>query len=56
MTLREIKFVGTKKFTLNAGKDTLIRNEKLINLRRYCEDAICAGKYGDEPLEKLKSM
>ena len=41
---------------LNAGKDTLIRNEKLINLRRYCEDAICAGKYGDEPLEKLKSM
>lgn len=41
---------------LNAGKETLIRNEKLINLRRYCEEAICAGKYGDEPLEKLKSM
>ena len=41
---------------LNAGKDTLIRNEKLIILRRYCEEAICAGKYGDEPLEKLKSM
>lgn len=41
---------------LNAGKETLIRNEKLINLRRYCEEAICAGKYGDEPLEKLSSM
>lgn len=41
---------------LNAGKDTLIKNEKLINLRRYCDEAICAGKYGDEPLEKLKSM
>ena len=41
---------------LNAGKETLIRNEKLINLRRYCDEAICAGKYGDEPLEKLKSM
>ena len=41
---------------LNAGKDTLIRNEKLINLRRYCEEAICAGKYGDEPLETLKDM
>ena len=41
---------------LNAGKETLIRNEKLINLRRYCEEAICAGKYGDDPLEKLKSM
>jgi len=41
---------------LNAGKDLLVRNEKLINLRRYCEDAIRAGKYGDEPIEKLKSM
>ena len=41
---------------LNAGKETLIRNEKLINLRRYCEEAICAGKYGDEPLETLKNM
>ena len=41
---------------LNAGKETLIRNEKLINLRRYCEEAICAGKYGDDPLEKLKCM
>jgi len=41
---------------LNAGKDTLIRNEKLINLRKYCEEAICSGKYGDEPLEKLKNM
>ncbi len=38
---------------LNAGKDTLIRNEKLINLKRYCEEAIVAGKEGKEPLDEL---
>ncbi len=38
---------------LNAGKDTLIRNEKLINLKKYCEDAIVSGKEGKEPLNEL---
>ena len=38
---------------LNAGKDTLIRNEKLINLKKYCEEAIIAGKEGKEPLNEL---
>lgn len=38
---------------LNAGKDTLIRNEKLINLKKYCEEAIVAGKEGKEPLDEL---
>ena len=38
---------------LNAGKDTLIRNEKLINLKKYCEDAIINGKEGKEPLDEL---
>ena len=33
-----------------------MRNEKLINLKRYCEDAISAGKYGDEPLEQLRAL
>ena len=56
--LEALPIKGRAKYiqNLNAGKTTLIRNEKLINLRRYCEEAISAGKYGDEPLEKLKSM
>ena len=56
--LEALPIKGRAKYiqNLNAGKETLIRNEKLINLRRYCNEAICAGKYGDEPLEKLKSM
>ena len=56
--LEALPIKGRAKYiqNLNAGKTTLVRNEKLINLRRYCEEAISAGKYGDEPLEKLKSM
>ena len=41
---------------LNAGKDTLVRNEKLINLKKYCVEAICAGKEGDLTIEKLSSL
>ena len=41
---------------LNAGVDTLIRNEKLINLKKYCEDAIVSGKEGEQPLAELKRL
>lgn len=49
---------GRSKYiqNLNAGHDQLVRNEKLINLKKYCVDAITAGKYGDEPIEKLTSL
>jgi DNA polymerase-1 len=49
---------GRSKYiqNLNAGLDTLVRNEKLINLKKYCVDAICAGKEGNETLEKLSSL
>jgi DNA polymerase-1 len=41
---------------LNAGKDRLILNEKLINLKRYYMDAISAGKDGEDPLEVLNNL
>jgi len=49
---------GRSKYitNLNAGVDTLVRNEKLINLKKYCVDAIVAGKYGEEPLEQLRNL
>ena len=49
---------GKSKYitNLNAGKDTLIRNEKLINLKKYCVEAITAGKNGDEPLAELQRL
>ena len=49
---------GRSKFiqNLNAGKEQLIRNEKLINLKQYCVEAICAGKEGEEPLAKLSGL
>ena len=49
---------GKSKYitNLNAGKDTLIRNEKLINLKKYCVEAITAGKNGEEPLAELQRL
>ena len=49
---------GRSKYiqNLNAGKDVLIRNEKLINLKKYCKEAITAGKHGEEPLEQLLNL
>jgi len=49
---------GKSKYiqNLNAGRDKLLRNEKLINLKKYCEEAICAGKEGDTPLERLNGL
>ncbi len=40
---------------LNASKELLYRNEKLINLKSYNLEAITSGKYGDEPLNDLPS-
>lgn len=49
---------GRSKYiqNLNAGEERLIRNEKLINLKRYCAEAISAGKLGDEPFDILNSL
>jgi 5'-3' exonuclease len=41
---------------LNAGRDKLILNEQLINLKRYYMDAIAAGKEGEDPLETLTEL
>ena len=41
---------------LNAGHEKLVRNEKLINLKEYCLEAITAGKQGDDPVEQLKNL
>ena len=56
--LEALPIKGKSKYitNLNAGHDQLIRNEKLINLKQYCVDAICAGKEGEEPLERLTSL
>lgn len=41
---------------LNAGRERLLKNEKLINLKKYHEAAILAGKDGEEPLTILKDL
>jgi 5'-3' exonuclease len=41
---------------LNAGRDRLIRNETLINLKRYHLLAIEAGKEGEDPMEMLSQL
>lgn len=56
--LEALPIKGKSKYitNLNAGADTLIRNEKLINLKQYCENAIVAGKQGNEPLDVLNNL
>jgi 5'-3' exonuclease len=56
--LEALPIKGRSKYiqNLNAGKEQLIRNEKLINLKQYCVEAICAGKEGEEPLAKLSGL
>ena len=56
--LEALPIKGKSKYitNLNAGADTLIRNEKLINLKKYCVEAITAGKNGDEPLAELQRL
>jgi len=56
--LAALPIKGRSKYiqNLNAGSNQLVRNEKLINLKKYCTEAICAGKHGDEPIEQLKNL
>lgn len=41
---------------LNAGREQLIRNETLINLKRYYQVAIDAGKEGEDPMDVLAKL
>jgi 5'-3' exonuclease len=41
---------------LNSSKDKLLRNEKLINLKKYNKDAILLGKEGPECWETLEKI
>jgi len=56
--LEALPIKGKSKYitNLNAGREQLIRNEKLINLKQYCIEAICTGKEGEQPLERLASL
>tara|TARA_Y100001937_G_scaffold42749_1_gene60504 strand:- start:6846 stop:7688 length:843 start_codon:yes stop_codon:yes gene_type:complete len=56
--LQALPIKGRSKYitNLNAGKEILIRNEKLINLKKYCKEAISAGKHGEEPLAELQRL
>ena len=56
--LEALPIKGRSKYiqNLNAGHNQLVRNEKLINLKKYCVDAITAGKYGDESLNQLNAL
>jgi len=56
--LAALPLKGRAKYiqNLNAGADMLIRNEKLINLKRYNEQAIIAGKGEEGNLELLHAI
>jgi len=55
--LKSLPVKGRAKYiqNLNASRDVLERNEKLINLKKYNKDAIISGKYGEENLDELNS-
>ena len=56
--LKAFPIKGRAKYiqNLNSSRDLLERNEKLINLKKYNEDAIVSGKYGEEPLDVLSKL
>jgi 5'-3' exonuclease len=56
--LKALPIKGKSQYinNLNAGRDRLVLNEKLINLKRYYLDAISAGKEGEDPLETLNEL
>ena len=56
--LKAFPIKGKAKYiqNLNSSKDILKRNEKLINLKKYNEEAIISGKYGEEPLDVLSKL
>ena len=55
--LKSLPVKGRAKYiqNLNASRNILERNEKLISLKKYNEDAIISGKYGEENLDELNS-
>jgi 5'-3' exonuclease len=56
--LEALPLKGRSKYiqNLNVGKDILIRNEKLINLIKYNEEAILSGKGEEINLETLNAI
>ena len=56
--LESLPIKGRSKYiqNLNAGRDVLLRNEKLKNLKKYCEEAILSGKEGEQYLATLKNL
>lgn len=56
--LEALPIKGRSKYiqNLNQGKDILIRNEKLINLIKYNEEAILSGKEEEITLERLNAI
>ena len=56
--LESLPVKGRAKYiqNLNSSKQILERNEKLISLKKYNEDAILSGKYGQESLDELISF
>ena len=56
--LKALPIKGRAKYiqNLNAGASTLINNEKLINLKRYNNEALLAAKDGEEALTTLKEL
>ena len=55
--LQSLPVKGRAKYiqNLNASRNILERNEKLISLKKYNEDAIISGKYGEENLDELNA-
>lgn len=56
--LKAMPISGRSKYiqNLNAGAETLVKNEKLINLKRYNKEAILAGKDDEENLNFLETL
>ena len=56
--IKDLPIAGKAKYiqNLNAGKEKIIHNEKLINLEDYMTQAILEGKDGQENLDILDNM
>lgn len=56
--LAALPLKGKSKYisNVNTSKELLIRNERLINLKKYCVEALTAGKEGEEILEILEQL
>ena len=56
--LKALPIKGRAKYiqNLNASKDLLIRNEKMISLKAYNEEALDAAKEPEVVRDKLSSM